>query len=286
MALTGGFSVRPAQIKDREQIAQLIFDENSPSHRHLDWRTPLEWIGSPPYFVIEDCKMIQSVLACPTDPPGIAWIRVFACSASTSPQACWNILWHQVQEFYQGESRVGVCVITLHDWFKRILENSRFQHIQQITSLIWNGLGFSQEKSPGGIRLRTMEIGDIPRVALVDSAAFDLLWQNSEQSLNLAFDQASLVTVALYEGEIVGYQLSTTNIIGGHLARLAVLPELQGKGIGRSLVSDMIHRFTKKGIHSISVNTQSDNTASLCLYKSAGFIETGERFPVYKFTVN
>lgn len=286
MAITGEYLVRSAELKDREPLAHLIFDERSTAHRHLDWRTPLEWIGFQPYFIIEHKGRIESVLACPADPPRIAWVRVFACADSALLYDNWNILWDQTYQYFKVEKDIRVCVITLQDWFQAILECSKFQTKQKIVSLTWTDEVITKRRSFPGIELRMMEEADIPRVAAVDAAAFDPLWQNSEQALLKALGQASIVTVAEFEGEIVGYQLSTTNFIGGHLARLAVLPELQGKGIGTYLVTDVLHKLTLKGIHTVSVNTQNDNTASLSLYKGIGFIETGERYPVYEFEVN
>ena len=41
--------VRPAVLTDQRQIANLM--HFSPTiHRHLDWRYPLDWIGSAAFF--------------------------------------------------------------------------------------------------------------------------------------------------------------------------------------------------------------------------------------------
>ncbi len=45
--------VRRAVAEDHHQIASLILNETN-THRHLDWRSPLEWIGSPNYWVLEE----------------------------------------------------------------------------------------------------------------------------------------------------------------------------------------------------------------------------------------
>ena len=67
--------VRPAVLTDQRQIANLM--HFSPTiHRHLDWRYPLDWIGSPPFFVLENQGQIISALACPPDPPSVAWVRL------------------------------------------------------------------------------------------------------------------------------------------------------------------------------------------------------------------
>ena len=53
--------VRRAVVEDHLQIASLIHNEVA-SHRHLDWRVPLEWIGSPNYWVLEDGGRITANL--------------------------------------------------------------------------------------------------------------------------------------------------------------------------------------------------------------------------------
>jgi len=91
--------------------------------------------------------------------------------------------------------------------------------------------------------------------------------------------------VAEREGQIIGYQVSTPTTRGGHLARLATLPQFQGQGIGYALVRDALSRFTQRGAQTITVNTQKNNLSSLALYRKAGFTPTGEEYPVYQYIV-
>ena len=84
---------------------------------------------------------------------------------------------------------------------------------------------------------------------------------------------------------IVGYQLSTGSGQRAHLARLAVHPALQGRGVGRALLTDLFSKLDQNGIYKLSVNTQSDNVVSLAMYQRMGFIRTGEQYPVYVLDV-
>jgi len=272
-------------MDDRDQLTRLLFDEDVIAHRHLDWRTPLEWLGFPPYFLIELNGQVESILACPPDPPGIAWIRFFSGGKLIPHKEAWNLLWGKVRGFFLGQTGIQVCAITIQGWFREILESSNFQSRQKIVMLTWRGSVIPQSDPHPGLNIRKMENADITSVVEVDRTAFEVIWQNSEQALRKALAQASVVTVAEMDGRIIGYQLSTANLIGGHLARLAIIPEFQGRGIGRVLLSDLIQQFSHNKIQSISVNTQSDNLASLSLYKKMGFHETGERFPVYEYEV-
>jgi ribosomal protein S18 acetylase RimI-like enzyme len=113
--------------------------------------------------------------------------------------------------------------------------------------------------------------------------AFKPLWQNSLDALILAFQKASIATVAVLNEKIVGYQISTSTPINTHLARLAVDPACQRQNIGYELVRDMLATSVKINSWQVSVNTQNDNEASLALYETLGFSKTGETFPVYVY---
>ena len=89
-----------------------------------------------------------------------------------------------------------------------------------------------------------------------------------------------VATVAEDNGCVIGYQISTGSRLGGHLARLGVRKEAQGRGIGSALVSDLIQRLSSQNLGRVTVNTQSDNAASLSLYQKMGFVQTGEQYPV------
>jgi ribosomal-protein-alanine N-acetyltransferase len=80
--------------------------------------------------------------------------------------------------------------------------------------------------------------------------------------------------------------MSTGSPFGGHLARLAVHPEFQGRGIGHALLHDLLVRFQERGAMRVTVNTQDNNHASLRLYRKAHFHLTGESYPVYEYPLD
>jgi ribosomal-protein-alanine N-acetyltransferase len=167
-----------------------------------------------------------------------------------------------------------------------VLAAGGFENRQQIVMLEWHGFdGQSRTAHQAeGIRIRAMQSSDLHAVTETDHASFDPLWHNSTDTIERAYSQALYATVAEGSDGIVGYQLTTGHQQRAHLARLAVHPRLQGRGVGRALLSDLYRRLTQAGIIRLSVNTQSDNSASLSLYKKMGFNRTGEEYPVY--TIN
>ncbi len=275
-------SVRSATEADRPQLTSLIQLEPY-VHRHLDWRAPLDWLGKEPYLVIERNRSLIAALACPADPPGVAWIRTFATSGPLGTARAWDILWPEAVARLAAEAGTTVAAIPLYRWFRKILENNNFKHTHNVVLLIRDRDSMPEEGRPTTVTMRTMTEVDLPDVTAVDHAGFQSIWQNSQETLALAYRQAACATVAEDNGMVVGYQISTPSPHGWHLARLAVHPRYQRKGIAFALIRDMLTSFMKRGPSQITVNTQHNNLASLHLYKKAGFSRTGEEYPVYQY---
>jgi ribosomal-protein-alanine N-acetyltransferase len=274
--------IRPVQPQDRQKLANLIQFEVY-VHRHLDWRQPLDWIGTSPYLVVERGAEFLASLACPPDPPQVAWIRLFAARSKISVAKAWNTLWSAaLDELQIIELANSVAAISLWSWFSELLLVSGFCEANRVVMLSWERVETTPQGNHPGVLIRSMSLDDVPSVERVDAASFAPIWQNSLANLDLAYRQAAVATVAENDGEILGYQISTAAPVGGHLARLAVLPSYQGKGIGSALVQDLLWQFRRRGAQRVTVNTQKDNLASLALYRKAGFLSTGEEYPVYQ----
>ena len=276
--------VRPAVQTDQRQIANLI-QFSSHVHRHLDWRNPLDWIGTPPFFALESQGQVVAAFGCPPDPPSVAWVRLFVNSGKVPVQESWQMLWDRARTELACKAQFVVAAIVLQEWLHPLLLSSGFTSHQSVVMLERDGEAPAEIALPSEISLRGMMAFDLPAVAEVDASAFELLWQNALPTLERAYPQSVWATVAETEGQVIGYQLSTLNPIGVHLARLAVRPDMRGKGLGYALVTDLIQQVGRRAISHLTVNTQSDNAASLALYQRMGFRETGERYPVYEMHV-
>jgi len=278
--------IRQATDQDSQAIARLIHYEIH-VHRHLDWRPPLEWIEYQPFLVVESDRQLLAALACPPDPPGVAWIRLFACAAQFSARTAWTELWPRAREALAGSAAfVQAAVIPLQAWFRSLLERSEFVFTHRVVVLSWSGSDLPPASPAGGVRIRPMRSQDLPAVESVDHAAFMPVWRNSLASLEIAFRQAVDATVAEAGGEILGYQITSATSAGWHLGRLAVAPTYQGQGIGYALLRDLLVRARQRGFGQLTVNTHHNNQASLALYQKAGFRLTGEVYPVFECPIS
>jgi [ribosomal protein S18]-alanine N-acetyltransferase len=275
--------VRPAVLRDQQRLSNLIFFETR-SHRHLDWRSPLEWLGDKFFWTVEEGSQLTAALACPEETKGIAWVRLFVHSAAWSADNAWTVLWNAARQDIAGAGGAKVAAIVQHSWLQKMLELNGFHSPQSIVMLEWSYQPWAPYEADG-IRIRSMTEADLPNVTQVDNAAFDPLWHNSQDTLRRALSQSMFATVAEDAHDVVGYQIATGAGTRAHLARLAVSPSVQGRGVGRALLGDLFGRLVPNGVLRLSVNTQSDNQTSLKLYQRMGFLRTGEAYPVYTFDV-
>ena len=282
MSLPHQFTIRSATSEDLSKLANLIHFE-AYVHRHLDYRLPLDWVGFEPFLILEDRGSIEAALACPPDPPSVAWIRLFAVSTHVSPNQAWSILWEKALDRLSSESQIKyISAIPIYSWFAALLKKSRFSETHSIVMMSRETTPLPEAPAVLSLAIRPMTVDDLEIVQTIDTASFSPVWVNSRYYLETAFQQAAIATVAEYSGQIAGFQISTATPIGGHLARLAVLPQLQGKGVGSALTYDLIYQFRRRGSQTITVNTQRNNPASLALYHRMGFKLTGEEYPIFQ----
>jgi len=271
---------RRAEPNDLAQLSHFV-DHSQYTHRHLDWRSPLDWLGRQPFWLMEEDGNLIGTLAFPMDPDGISWVRLFASSAQYSPTTIWESLFAKARKDLPPQ--VFIAALSLNDWFGALLEREDFFPCQKIVVLSYQGIPDPKPPLPNPYSIRRMLPADLPAVTDLDILAFQPLWRYSLETISLAYQQEAYATVLEKNGEIIGYQLSTSSVASAHLARLAVNPAFQQQGLGSALVSDLLNYFWKEGFELVTVNTQNDNASSLALYQSMGFTRSGEEYPVFVF---
>jgi ribosomal protein S18 acetylase RimI-like enzyme len=222
-----------------------------------------------------------SALGCPPDPPQVAWIRVFAVASGVSLGGSWKSLWDPARARLDESDVATAAALVSAGWMEPLLQASGFSLVNEVIFLEHRLNGTAQSpRHPG--RLRPMQAADLAAVLALDEQAFSPLWRFSPSTLAAALAAAGKASVAEADGRLVGYHITTESPFGAHLARLAVVPEWQGRGLGRALAVEARRWAERRGLQMLSVNTQADNTASRRLYRSLGFAESGQVFPVYE----
>ncbi|MFZ6018238.1 MAG: GNAT family N-acetyltransferase [Chloroflexota bacterium] len=276
--------IRPANPEDRPVLSAEL-DHADHVFYHLDWSSPLDWIGKQPFWVVEDSRGICAALALIEEPAGIAWLRMYACRRGVSPQEHWETLMSKCLAHFNPQNMPTIAALGLKEWMIPLLTGVGFLYHQSIVTLYreLNDRGEDDLPIPPSVFIRPMEEEDLPRVAAIDQQAFEPIWQNSLPQIKISFQRARYATVAEVDGQVVGFQISTSNLFSVHLARLAVLPSHTRQRIGFALVADLIQRCKRDGCWELSVNTQNDNHASLSLYQKIGFKRSDQSFSVWTY---
>jgi ribosomal protein S18 acetylase RimI-like enzyme len=169
-------------------------------------------------------------------------------------------------------------------WIKPHMEKLGFRFRDSIVTLRRDGMNLPTTLNTE-VKIRAADWREVDHAIAVDHQAFDPVWQLHPSALRQAARISARFTLAALNGQVVAYEISTLYRDGAHLARLATVPEMQGKGIGGVLLMAMIQHFLKRDMRSVTVNTQKTNTQSLNLYQRYGFQFTGLNMDVWSIEI-
>ena len=237
-------------------------------------------------MVLEQGERILAALACPEHEAGMSWLQLFAAAPGIPLKRAWNALWPEaLQILRKSHQNYQINALLIQPEIDELLIDAGFVLIDQVVVLAWDYDHSRWPEIPPGLSVRELKMADLEQVCLIDRLAFERIWRNNLSQLETACQEAFSAAVIEFEGQVQAYQISTLNPQGGHLARLAVNPAFQSRGLGRALVADLLDRFQDRGILNITVNTQYQNRASLELYNKFGFSLLEERYPVRQFSI-
>lgn len=92
--------------------------------------------------------------------------------------------------------------------------------------------------------------------------------------------QVSRVAVSS-RGKRVGVLIASRIADGiGHISQISILPDYQGRGIGRRMIDEALLRFNGCGFKRVSLAVTATNANAFHLYQSCGF-RTKHSFPVF-----
>jgi ribosomal-protein-alanine N-acetyltransferase len=121
---------------------------------------------------------------------------------------------------------------------------------------------------------------DIEQVAALEVVLFptDSPWTAAMFWAELAAGH-HYVVVADTAGRVVGYAGLSRHDDAAEVQTIGVHPDMQGRGIGRALLGDLMEHA---GDRHILLDVRTDNAPALALYESVGFARIGVRRRYYQ----
>ncbi|MBM3190895.1 MAG: GNAT family N-acetyltransferase [Chloroflexi bacterium] len=169
-----------------------------------------------------------------------------------------------------------LSLVGVEDWLAAGLSPRGYACIQRVIGYHMADLTVSIQGN-GEVLVRAGAEEDLAAIVAVDAAAFAPFWRVNAPILREGLGRNQRLLVAELHGDIVGYVLAHLGGRDGYVSRLAVLPALQGRGIGARLLTEALAAMARSGLRSASLNTQEDNSPSRRLYERLGFEATGSR---------
>lgn len=268
------------QQRDRRAIRDLM-EQPTRVHSQLDWYEVDAWIQQPSarVWTIWQGARLVGVLGVSETIAGAAWLRLGIVRVDVDVDAFLQYAWERIMPVLRASGTEQVAVLVGEDWWMPHLSALGFTPYDEVVTLRRASMHLpSSELSP--IHVRSVLTPDMSAILTLDQAAFIAPWHMSDADLRQAERLCASGSVALVDGKVVGFQFSTFYFDGAHLARLAVHPDYQGRGVGHALISDLILRMSRRSVYVITVNTQLTNTTSQRLYRRFCFERTGYDLPV------
>lgn len=125
--------------------------------------------------------------------------------------------------------------------------------------------------------LRLMTYADLPEVMAIERRLFpEDAWSERMFRQELGATGRHYLVVQS-EGRIVGYAGLMAAGDQSDVQTIAVVPEEQGKGYGRSLLDELLAEAARRRAYETFLEVRADNTRAQELYRRRGFVQIGVR---------
>ena len=138
----------------------------------------------------------------------------------------------------------------------------------------------SQATQAVSFSVRTMAENDLPEVVALDYSAHLTPW--SERNFRDALAAGNLCLVVEQSGQLVACAVLQMAAGEAELLTMAVRRAARRRGLGRTLLRELIVRASAYGLSAMWLEVRTSNAAALGLYRETGFAEVGRRKGYYE----
>ena len=117
---------------------------------------------------------------------------------------------------------------------------------------------------------RTMSERDLDAVLAVENAAYEFPWSRANFSDSLAAGHACRVLPDA-QGSLLGYFVALPGVQEMHLLNLTVAPHDQARGLGRTLLGELMRLCQEPAASQLWLEVRPSNQRALRIYREFGF---------------
>ncbi len=130
------------------------------------------------------------------------------------------------------------------------------------------------------VQLRPMAEEDLARVSAVERESYSFPW--SEGIFRDCLRVGYVCRVVEIGFDLVGYGVMSTGAGEAHVLNLCVREAMRGRGIGRTLLRQLLDLAAEAGVEDAFLEVRPSNLAAIRLYQSFGFVPVGVRKGYYQ----
>lgn len=132
------------------------------------------------------------------------------------------------------------------------------------------------------MKIRLMTEADVPAAARLESECMENPWSEKIFRESLALSYYTFLAAEGPDGEIVGYA-GLMNLSGeGDVTNIVVSRKVRRKGIGETLLRELMKLGREQGITDFSLEVRKSNLPAVSLYEKLGFAVEGLRKGYYE----
>ncbi|MCW5570903.1 MAG: ribosomal protein S18-alanine N-acetyltransferase [Steroidobacteraceae bacterium] len=121
---------------------------------------------------------------------------------------------------------------------------------------------------------------DLARVSAVERESYSFPW--SEGIFRDCLRVGYVCRVVEIGFDLVGYGVMSTGAGEAHILNLCVRETMRGRGIGRTLLRQLLDLAVEAGVEDAFLEVRPANLAAIRLYQSLGFVPVGVRRGYYQ----
>lgn len=135
------------------------------------------------------------------------------------------------------------------------------------------------------VRIRAMEPADLESIVPAEQELFagDPPWTADQFRSELAGvpETRWYVVAESDDGELAGYAGLMAGVDTVDIQTLAVLPAYRRRGLGRSLLGELIAEARRRRVADVLLEVRADNEPAIQLYRAQGFVQIALRRGYY-----
>lgn len=133
-----------------------------------------------------------------------------------------------------------------------------------------------------GANIRRMATADLPQVAEIEAAVFPRPWSIRDFFSELTVNPVARYLVAELDGQILGFAGVHIILDEGHITNVAVLPAARGRGLGKSLMAELMQYAANLGVRYLTLEVRQSNEVAIAMYRGLGFFKVSVRKKYYE----